>query len=227
MSKSISHQKARELRKQGLGIKTIAHQLRVSSSTTSLWCRDIQLNAEQIQELERRSHDPFYGKRLENVRKQQKLRALQIEHLFKKGIKDVASLTKKELFAAGISLYWGEGFKKDSQVGFANSDPSMLKFFVFWLEKCCGITKDRLRFRIGINESYKDKITTVQEFWSRYLNINENQFQKPFFQKVKWKKVYDNPETYFGVLRVRVTKSTNLLRLFRGWIEGLRINTSK
>lgn len=223
MAKSELRIKARILRQNGLGIKTIARKLFVSSSTVSLWCRDIELTKDQIKELERRQHDPFYGKRLSYVKKQQKIRIDKIQKLKFSGIRDVGKLSNRELFLSGVSLYWAEGFKKDNQVGFANSDPIMIRFFIKWLIECCGVEKDRLKFRLGVNESYKNKVNEIQSFWQTSLGIKESQFQKPFLQKVIWKKLYDHPEEYRGVLRVRVSKSTDLLRKIHGWIEGMRL----
>ena len=224
MAKSLLRLEARKLRNQGLGVKTISHSLKVSSSTVSLWCRDIKLTPEQIAELERRSHDPYYGKRLANVQKQQRDREERTQKLLKAGILKVGSLSKKGLFTAGIALYWAEGFKKDSQAGFANSDPEMIKFFVYWLEKCCQIPRNRIKLRVGINEQFKDKIEEIEPYWTQVLKISRNDFQKPFFQKVQWKKIYDNSKNYHGVLRIRISKSTDLRRSILGWIEGLKHN---
>jgi hypothetical protein len=124
-----------------------------------------------------------------------------------------------------VNLYWAEGFKKDNQVGFSNSDSLMIKLFVLWLRNCCGVESERLRFRIGVNEQHKARVVVIEEYWSNFLGVSKNQFQKPFFQKSQWKKVYENSDQYYGVLRVRVTKSTDLLRLIMGWINGLKINT--
>src|SRR4030042_3600829 len=115
MAKSQLRLLARDLRINGFGIKTIAHKLEVSSSSVSLWCRDILLSDAQIKELERRSHDPYYGLRLKNVQKQQEKRKEKIQRLLEDGIREVKGLTNKELLVAGISLYWAEGFKKDNQ----------------------------------------------------------------------------------------------------------------
>lgn len=226
MAKSKQRLLARKYRKEGLGIKTIAGKLQVSPSTVSLWCRDIHLSTAQIKELEVRAHDPYYGKRLAYVQKQQKIRLEKVVHLFREGQEEVGQLTKQQLFASGIALYWAEGFKKDNMVGFSNSDPTMILFFVRWLESCCSISKDRLKLRVGVNESYRKKVKTIEGYWSRSLNIPKNQFQKPFFQKVLWKKIYENADDYHGVLRVRVSKSTDLLRKIHGWIEGFRKNSS-
>lgn len=224
MAKSQLRIKARNLRKKGLGIKTIAHKLHVSSSTASLWCRDIELTQDQIKELERRQHDPFYGKRLAYAKKQQQTRLHKIQKFKNEGIKKIGVLSKRELFTSGVSLYWAEGFKKDNQVGFANLDPTMILFFVSWLERCCGVRKEDLKLRIGVNESYRGKIRSIHSYWKNILDVNDKQFQKPFFQKVQWKKQYDHPEEYHGVLRIRVAKSTDLLRKIHGWIEGLKKN---
>ncbi len=221
MAKSILRREARELRNKGLGIKTIAHKLNVSSSSVSLWCRDIVLNQEQITELERRSHDPQYGRRLRYTQKLREAKNKKIIHLFEEGKKEIGSLTSRELFVVGAALYWAEGFKKDNLVGFSNSDPAMIAIFMKWLRQC-GVAKNRLKFRAGVNEAYRDKILDIEGYWRKILHIRADQFQKPFFQRVQWKKSYDRPEEYHGVLRVRAAKSTDFLRKIHGWIEGLK-----
>lgn len=223
MAKSKLRLLARELRTSGLGIKTIAYKLGVSSSSVSLWCRDIMLTPKQIQDLEQHSRDPYYGRRLQYVQRQREAKNKKIALLLTQGKNEVGKLTNRELFIAGIALYWAEGFKKDNLVGFSNSDLEMVVLFIKWL-KLCGITKQRLKFRVGVNEAYRANVYNIQDYWKKMLSVNNEQFQKPFFQKVQWKKQYDHPEKYHGVLRVRVSKSTDLLRKIHGWIEGLKTN---
>lgn len=225
MSKPVLRKKARQLRRNGLGIKTIAYRLGVSSSTVSLWCRDIKLTPEQLQELERRAHDPYYGRRKDNILRQRQKRLDTIESLKKMGIKEMGKLTKRELFLAGVALYWAEGFKKDSRLGFANSDPAMIKFFLKWLGQCCHVPKQAIRVRVGLNISHQNRIKTVEDYWSKITGISKKHFQKPYFQKFIWKKEYPKPEEYFGVLRIRANKQLPLFRKINGWIEGLKLNT--
>ena len=222
MAKSRERLSARKLRKLGLGIKTIGHRLNVSSSTVSLWCRDIRLSNEQVKILQANSRDPYYGTRLKYIQKLQNIRLQKIERLRKEGIKEIGLLSKRELFILGVGLYWGEGFKKDNLVGFANSDPAMIRLFLRWLFVCCRVPKTSIKVRLGLNEHYKEKVLEIQRYWSHELGLLESQFQKPYFQKVQWKKIYEHPEEYRGVLRVRVAKSTDLLREIHGWIEGLQ-----
>lgn len=226
MAKSKLKIEARKLRSQGESIKVIAKNLSVSSSTVSLWCRDIKLSPDQIKELERRAHDPRYGKRLENSLKQQKIRIEKTKKLFNEGIKQVGKLTDRELFIAGIALYWAEGFKSDNLAGFCNSDSDMIKFFLTWLKRCFGYKNSDIRLRVGLNESFRDRTEEIENFWSNFTGIPKSQFQKPFYQKVKWQKRYEHPENYHGVLRIRVRRSTDFLRKIKGFIEGLRLNTA-
>ena len=130
MAKPKIRIRARKKRKDGESIKQIAKLLSVSSSTVSLWCRDIHLTADQRKALEKRAKDPYYGKRLDYVRLQQKKRLDKIKQLKKEGIQDIGLLNHREMLCAGVCLYWAEGFKKDNQVGFSNSDPGMVTFFL-------------------------------------------------------------------------------------------------
>jgi transcriptional regulator with XRE-family HTH domain len=224
MSKEILHKKARILRKRGLSIKTIAKKLEVSSSTVSLWCRDIKLTKEQSDVLMEKAHNPYYGRRKDNILRQIKKRLDNIEQLKQEGIKEVATLSQRDLFVIGVALYWAEGFKKDKRLGFANSDPAMIKLFLKWLTENCKVPVSDIRLRVGLNISHKYRIDTVVSYWSRITNIPIVQFQKPYFQKFKWKKVFPNPEAYFGVLRIRANKKLSLFRKINGWIEGLKMN---
>jgi tmRNA-binding protein len=212
-----------EMRKKGTPIKQIARNLKISTSTASLWCKEVQLTQSQIAELEKISHDPLYGRRLEYSQALRKEKEKRILLLKNEGMNEIGTLNKRELFLVGVSLYWGEGFKKDSQLGFSNSNPAMLKLFIHWLETCCNITTDRLKVRVGLNINYLKEEDRIKQYWSDTLNIPLSQFQKTFYQKVVMKKEYTDKSNYYGVIRIRISKSTELLRKMFGWIEGLAI----
>ncbi len=222
MAKSIERIEAVKLRKNGKSIKWIATKLNVAQGSVSAWCRDVKLTKNQIIRLEKQGRDPLYGRRLQYALSQQKTRALITEKLLREGIEEVGVLSKRELMLVGTALYWAEGYKKDSQVGLGSSDPSMMRLYVRWLIICFGYKVDDLLFRVSINESHKYRERKIVEYWANIFNISVERFQKPFYQHAKWKKVYDNPNDYYGVLRVRARRSTNLLRKIKGNIEGLK-----
>lgn len=223
MAKSRERIKARELRSNGESIKEIAKKLSVSVGSVSLWCRDIELTDEQIAKLERRARDPNYGKRLEYTRKLKRRRVEKTRLLRQQGIEEIGKLSEREIFLIGVALYWAEGFKKEKMAGFSNSDPRMIKIFMSWLTKCCNVKAEEISVRVTLNMSHKHRLDEIQSYWSEILGIPITKFNKPYYQKTVWKKVYANPENYFGVIRIRVRKSTDLLREIHGWIEGLRL----
>ena len=226
MSKSVQKFKATELRRSGQSIKEIAKNLSVSVASVSNWCRNIELSPEQIQTLEKRAKDPYYGRRASYLASIKRRLDTKILRLNKEGSKEVGNLTKRELFLVGVAIYWGEGFKKDKQVGIANSDPGIIKIFIKWLYECFGYAKSDLIARITLNSSHRYRADEIQRYWSDQTGIPPEGFRKPTFQKFIWKKHYENPNNYYGVLRIKVRKSIDFLRKIGGFIEGLRLNAT-
>ena len=150
-------------------------------------------------------------------------RLLFEKHLYYDGAAEVGELSKRELFLVGIALYWAEGFKHkdESSLGLATMDINMAKIYIRWLKECLNIEKVELSFRVTANIHYSENIGEMEEYWSQNLGVELSQFAKPFYQKTIQKKTYPNNDSYFGVLRIRVRKSINILRKMRGWIAGL------
>lgn len=224
MPKLVQKIEAIRLRKTGKSLRSIAKKLNVSASSVSSWCRDIRLTAEQEKILDTNSRNPYYAGRGIYLKKLKRKTNSKIKRLQKIGIKKIGTLNRHELFLTGAALYWAEGFKKDSQVGLGSLDPSMIKFYIKWLKTCFGYQNKDFIFRVTANINHKHRIREVEKYWSKLLEVPLGQFQKPFFQNVKWKKIYENPNEYFGVLRVKVRKSKDFLREIYGYIEGLKLN---
>lgn len=225
MSKLKKRKKAIKLRQQGKSIKEIAKKLAVSPASVHKWCLDIKLTLLQRKQLDQKVSEALQKGRKRVARNQRKKRLKEIRELKAKGVKEIGKLKKREFFLTGAALYWAEGFKKDSRLGFANSDPNMVKFFLKWLVEN-GVPKKDIRLRVGVNISHKKRIKEIEKYWSKLTDIPFSQFQKPFFQKFKWKKEFKKPEEYFGVLRIRANKQRVLFRTIYGYIEGLKQNAA-
>jgi transcriptional regulator with XRE-family HTH domain len=221
MAKSAEKLKARSLRKQGNSIKEIAKKLNVSVSSVSDWCRDIRLSEDQIKKLEKRMRDPYYGQRLYYLQKIKAKTEKKITRLKNQGKRRIGLLSQRDIFIAGVALYWAEGFKKDKQIGFANCDPIMINFFISWLIRCLNIKPKDIKLRITINQAYIPEINNIQQYWSNITGIPLKNFQKPTIQRVKWSKQYENKNDYKGVLRIRINKSLSNLRRILGMIDKL------
>lgn len=225
MPKLVQKIEAVRLRKTGKSLRSIAKKLGVSASSVSSWCRDIKLSSRQLEILDTNSKNPYYAGRGVYLRKLKKKTISKVAKLQKIGVKKIGILNKREIFLTGAALYWAEGFKKDSQAGLGSLDPDMIRFYIKWLKDSFGYQNKDLIFRVTANISHKHRIREIEKYWSELLNVPLSQFQKPFFQNVKWKKTYENPNEYFGVLRVKVRKSKDFLREIYGYIEGLKLNT--
>ncbi|MFH1280223.1 MAG: hypothetical protein ABII08_01255 [Candidatus Beckwithbacteria bacterium] len=212
MAKSAQRIEARKLRRKGFSINEVAERVTSSKRTVSRWCSDIELNNKQKEILWSRAKTR-YSNNFRKYCERKRLKTKQkIKNLNKKGINK------------GVSLYWAEGFKKDSRIGFANTDSEMIRFFIKWLVDCLKVDRNDLSFCVTVNIDHKNRINEIEKYWRKELGIDKSQFTKPFYQKTKWKKKFENPEKYHGVLRVRVVKSLDRLRVIHGYIEGLKKN---
>lgn len=217
--------KAINLRKRGYSLSDIAGRLKIGESTASLWCRGIALTLDQEKALEVRTNRKLQ-KFFTLVAEQKKIREKQKERLIRYSQRKVGKLSERDRFIAGVALYWAEGFKHEAEkrIGFCNSEPEMMKFEIEFLEKCFGVLKSELSPRLTLNEAFKDRTEQIQNYWAEYLEIPPEQFTRPFYQKVKQIKVYNDSNNYHGVLRIHVRKSSGLMTQMRGSILGLKSN---
>lgn len=176
--------------------------------------------------MDRRLFEKLQAGRKKYQKKRTKERLRWEEELFKKGFSEIGKLNQRELFLCGVTLYWAEGFKHkdESGLGLATSDPKMAKFYLRWLKKCLGIDKKELILKVTANSSHRYRIDEIEHFWMKELKVSEDIFRKPFYQKTKWKRDYKDRGKYYGVIRIRVRKSLDMLRKMRGWLGGISYN---
>lgn len=58
--------------------------------------------------------------------------------------------------------------------------------------------------RLSINIIHKNRIDIVLKFWSDLLGLPVEAIGKPYFNITKQKKLYDNHDTYFGVMALKI-----------------------
>jgi hypothetical protein len=221
MTKILLKERALTMRRGGTSINNIADSLSVSKSTVSGWCRDISLTKTQINNIARESKHAATRALLKSAEKQRERRKAAMTEALVLGRKDIGSVNKRDIFMVGLGLYWGEGYKKGSQeLGFTNSDPSMIKFYIKWLEVCFGIKKTDLILRVSINSIHSYRVNQVESYWSSLLNIQKTQFTKTSLIRSISKKYKEN-QNHYGTLRVKVRRGTQLRRRILGAIEAL------
>jgi len=223
MSKEFEKVKAIKLRKTGKTYSEILEQVDVSKSTLSLWLRSVGLAKQQKQTLTAKKR----AAQLRGGDRRRQMRLEEIVHTNTLCAKDITRLSKRELFLIGVVLYWAEGTKQNggrpgSMVDFANSDPGMIKLFIIWLQECCDVSKSEVRLRLHLHMSHIQREKTIQKHWAQLIDMPIDAFDKTIVKKhnpkTKRKKTGD---TYFGLVSVRVIKSTKLNRRILGWIYAI------
>lgn len=178
MAKIKEHQLALELRKQGKSYSQIKKELGLSKSTLSVWLRKYPLSKERINQLRARSEV-----RIERYRQtMQRKRELRMAQYIKEEKEKWLPLSEKELFLAGLFLYWGEGGKTlHNQLSINNTDPDVLKFILYWMRVALVVPKDKIQVFLHL---YSDMDTQKElNFWSKELNMSLNYFAKPYIKK--------------------------------------------
>lgn len=177
MTHFIKREKALNLRKQEMSYSQIKAILKVSKSSLSLWLRDYPLSKDRIRALGANNE-----RRIERYREtRRKTKETRLQKYYLKQKKNIFPLTKRDLFIAGIFLYWGEGSKTQStELSLSNTNPAIIIFFMKWVESTFKISKDQLRFTMHF---YKDTdIKKETSFWVKTLGVKEEQFSKPYIK---------------------------------------------
>lgn len=221
IQKTEQYLQAQYLRKNGKSIRDIAQSLSISSSTASLWCRNVELSSEYKAQLASKSKNIELLRAFAKKRHETKLK--NDEKMFQQAKLKIKKIDKNELFILGLTLYWAEGFKskEERQVGFCNSDPRMIKFIMEWFKKSLKIPQGHFALRAEFNSSNTHRKDEIEKYWSDLTKIPLSQFHKPYLQKTNKVRDYSHRDRYYGILRIRIKKSSKLLVKIRGWIEGL------
>ena len=164
-------------------------------------------------------------KALRAAAKEKHQQRLDKEKLLQKaGMGDVGRISRRDLFLAGLALYWGEGYKGRSQeLGFTNSDPAMILFFIKWLSVIYKIPSEQLILRVSINAAHIHRGREVERYWSRLSGVPLSQFTTTSFIKAAHKRTYSNEANHFGTLRVKVRSGTDLRRRILGSVRQLQV----
>ncbi|HLC69914.1 MAG TPA: hypothetical protein VJH75_02620 [Patescibacteria group bacterium] len=178
MTRFDDKQKAIALRLQGMSYSQIKSSLKVGKSTLSYWLSPYPLSRERIKEL----RDKNEG-RIEKFRVTMKTkRDHRLKTIYESEKKNILPLNNRDLFIAGLFLYWGEGTKSHTaDLSVSNTDPSIINFSILWLTKCLGVSKNNLRVYLHL---YNDMdIEKEIEFWSKVISIPIKQFCKPYIKQ--------------------------------------------
>lgn len=199
MAKIEEKRKAIELRKRGMSYSQIKMKLGSSKGTLSGWLRDYPLSSQRIKEL--RDWNPM---RIEHYRNTMKLkRERRLLDVYEIAKRDIGEISKRDIFIAGLFLYWGEGSKSGgATVSLSNNDPGVLKFFIKWLA-VMNYPKKKMSVKLHL---YSDmNIQKEISYWSNELKMPLLNFKKPYIKKSFFSAI-DYKSFGHGTCMIRVYK---------------------
>ena len=156
----------------------IKNALKISKSTLSCWLKDYPLSKQRIDEL-RGNNEQRIEKFRETMGRKHENRLKEVYETEKVNI---LPLSDREIFIFGLGLYWGEGTKRQmKELSISNTDPDLIKFFIYWLEKSLNVSRQKVRILLHLYEDMN--IEKEQKYWSETLDIPLSQFYKPYIKK--------------------------------------------
>ncbi len=181
MALRVQRRKAVLLRRQGMTYGEIKKRLHVAKSTLSEWLRDISLTKDQMALLasnKKKSREVAIEKtRLVKYQKRQ----ARLSLVYDQEKKRLLPLDQRELEVAGLFLYWGEGNKStQGSVALNNTDPLVVKFYLYWLLNVVKVPKERIRVGLHLYADMDKK--KEMRYWSATLHLPLLQFQKPYIK---------------------------------------------
>ncbi|WP_328944277.1 hypothetical protein OG259_24880 [Streptomyces sp. NBC_00250] len=210
--------RARALRLEGMTYDQIQVELGCSKSSISLWVRDLPKPEPRYTDEERRARMNAGLARLRATRDEQREETKRLAR------ESIGALSDRELFVAGVALYWAEGAKdktysRRESLQFINSDPTVIALYLRWLD-LLGVTRDRLRLRVSIHESAD--VAGAERFWADVTGIESSTFRKATLKRHNPRTVRKNTtEAYRGCLVIYVTGSAELYRRMEGAWYGI------
>ncbi|MEU1029641.1 hypothetical protein ABZ402_12965 [Streptomyces mirabilis] len=213
-AKDDLRERARELRGQGWTYNEIQAELGCSKSSVSLWVRDLPHPEPRCTPEEQRARMNAGLARLraeqDQVREETKRQAAE----------SIGELSDRELFMAGVALYWAEGqkskpYQRRESVIFINSDPGVIQVYLAWLD-LLEVPRERLRFRVMIHETAD--VVAAEHYWADLVDIDATTLQPTTLKKHNPKTVRKNVgDAYRGCLVIRVLQGAELYCRIEGW----------
>jgi len=172
--KSVSlFNESKKLRQAGYSLAEISRKLGISKSTASLWLRDVEINPDGQARLKKHSDTGrLSGVAANKAKRQQRWQEMAEQAIFFEKSLTEYTVDQCKVFLA--MLYWGEGAKTGRRLIFMNSDPALVKTYLFLLRRSFPIDESKIKATLHLH-SYHNQ-TEMIDFWSALTGINKISF---------------------------------------------------
>ena len=207
------------LRRQGFSYSEIQKELALPKSTIASWSQNVTMDVGHEQRLQQ--------KRSATAQKNNALRkrrtAEAITAIKKSSSHDIRTISKRELWLMGITLYW-KNISSTGRVQFTSAEPDLIKLFLRWLQEVGRLKKNEFLFDIFLGSDKQNIRDDAIGYWSKNTGFDTEHFSHVYLLRRKKKRVVQRKRTTYqhGLLRIRVRASSLLARQIAGWIEGIK-----
>lgn len=176
-------QRAVELRHKGLTYTEIQSSLNypIPKNTFTGWFKNIKLSREAEKRISKKIEAGGNIGRAKAWKTIKEKRGKLLEDIYKKVELEIGIIDKLTVKICLSMLYLGEGGKYGEWIRFGNSDPKIVKLFLYCLRKAFSISEKKLRGRVQCRAD--QNIADLQKFWSELSSIPLDQFTKPQVDK--------------------------------------------
>ncbi len=214
-----------KLRKQGKSYSQISGELLAPKSTLSLWLKDVTISKEAKAKIQARVKSTSIEKLIARNKLKPLISAENHQKIREEGRLESKKYLKDPLFIAGLSLYWGEGYKRGAEgsrwksIDFTNSDPEMIKVMADFFVKFFNVSLDKIKVQIMLHDGSKSK--EAIDFWSQITGIPKENFIKTSQSISNASKAKVAKKLDFGTIHLRINNVKLFFRLI-GWIDGFK-----
>lgn len=163
---------ARRLRREGYSLNEISAKLGPPKNTLTLWVRGIELTPEQQQRLHEREVEATGRNRALAMMAHRQARLARIDAARKQAealLGTLDDLTQTNHIAAAM-LYLAEGAKAETAFAFGNSNPQVIRYWLYLLRSSFKIDESKFRLQIMCRADQDE--AQLRQYWMEVTNIN-------------------------------------------------------
>lgn len=195
----------------------IEEKLGISRSTMSYWFKDQSFTPNK-ETLSRIKNGPLaagkilHQKRLNEIKEQRVI-----------GIREIGSLSKRDIWMLGLGIYIGEGAKATEGLRISNSDPSVIRMSMRWFRDICGMDKSNFAIRLHLYPDNNENECIA--YWMKVTGLEAANFRPTSFDK-RTNKNTPRKRLIYGTAHISVIsngdpkKGRRLYRKVDGWMTG-------
>lgn len=210
-------QKAIRLRREGYSYNYIIKHVPVAKSTLSEWLHDIPFTPNE------HTVKMIGNARIASGNYRHRIRIESLEEAKIQAIKDVGTISTRDIMMLGLAIYIGEGTKTGNVTRIVNSDPKIIRFAIKWLKTSFGVGLNQLKIRLHLYPD-SNEIECI-DYWSKFVGVPKNQFSHSIFDSRTNKKKSNNGKLPYGTAHMSVKSlgnkkyGVNLHRRILAWIN--------